>query len=77
MVGLHLKGQYGIKVPNLIVEDGVSVFRVEINMNNKWISWRLNDALLCTADISTLAEKSIYPMISLYANGDTIEFLEQ
>lgn len=60
------------------IVDGQSIIKIEINMNKKSLSWFHNDSFLCEAQITKeLTAFDIYPMVNLYTNGDTIEFLDK
>ncbi len=50
--------------------------KVEVDMNKAVISWFLDEGFLCARKIpSDITSKDVYPVISLYNMGDTLELI--
>lgn len=50
--------------------------KVEVDMNKSVISWFLDDGFLCARRIPTeITSKDVYPVISLYNTGDSLELI--
>lgn len=49
---LYGNGKSPIVASNFTIVDGQSIVKVEIDMNKKWISWYLNEALLYSTEIT-------------------------
>lgn len=54
--------------------EGKSIVKIEIDMNKSVVSWFLDETFLCARRIpNEIQNKDIYPLISFYNIGDTIE----
>jgi hypothetical protein len=52
------------------------VVKVEADMNKSVISWFLDENFLCARKIpNDIVSKDVYPIISLYNLGDTVEMI--
>ena len=59
-------GKYETAVPNLKVEKGKTVFKVELDMNNQKISWFSDDVKIYSALISKeILRVGCYPMLKM------------
>lgn len=81
-MGLFLDGRLaGNGAPRQVVNDMKlvpgQVMKVVINMNQKIIKWCQDDKLVYMTEIrKELLNTAICPVVVFYAQGDTIEFIE-
>lgn len=78
----HLYGAYGVASPKIclrVVPIGPeNIVKVVMDMNNKVVSWYVDETFFCAAQIPKLMlEKDLYPMITLYLKDDAVEFIHE